>query len=55
MPVPRVRDFDGQLLKFVRERHEKLLAVIRDSGEITPETDAALKAAIGDFEKNYFK
>ena len=53
--VKRVREFETKLLAFVRERHEKVLAAIRDSGEITPETDTVLKSAIGDFGKNYFK
>ena len=55
IPVARVREFEGKLLEFFRERHEKILAAIRDSGEITPETETALKSAIGDFAKNYFK
>ena len=55
IPTNRVREFDAKLLNFLRERHEKILSAIRDSGEITLETDTALKAAIGDFSKNYFK
>lgn len=39
----------------MRERHEKVLAAIRESGEISAETETALKAAITDFSKNYFK
>ncbi len=53
--VAKVREFESKLLVFFRERHEKVLAAIRESGEITPETDAALKSAISDFSKNYFK
>ncbi|OGW93868.1 MAG: hypothetical protein A3K16_05645 [Omnitrophica bacterium RIFCSPLOWO2_01_FULL_45_24] len=30
-------------------------ATIRESGELSDETTAALKAAIGDFGKNYFE
>ncbi len=53
--VARVREFEGKLLEFVRERHEKILSAIRESGEITSETEVALKSAMGDFTKNYFK
>ena len=55
VPVARVCEFESKLLEFVRERHEKVLAAIRESGELSDETTAALKAAIGDFSKNYFK
>ncbi len=55
IPVARVREFESKLLEFVRERHEKVLAAIRESGELSDETTASLKAAIGDFSKNYFK
>ena len=53
--VARVREFESKLLAFLRERHEKVLAAIRESGELTEETTAALKSAIADFGKNYFK
>lgn len=52
--VSRVREFESKLLEFVRERHEKILAAIRESGEITPETEISLKTAIRDFTQNYF-
>ena len=53
--VARVREFESKLLTFMRERHEKVLAAIRESGELSDETTAALKVAIADFGKNYFK
>jgi F-type H+-transporting ATPase subunit alpha len=53
--VAQVREFDSKLLEFMRERHEKVLAAIRESGELSDETTAALKSAIGDFSKNYFR
>ncbi|HCB35510.1 MAG: F0F1 ATP synthase subunit alpha [Candidatus Taylorbacteria bacterium RIFCSPHIGHO2_02_49_25] len=55
IPVSRVREFETKFLAFMRERHEKVLAAIRESGELSPETETALKSAIGDFSKNYFK
>ncbi len=55
VPVDRVREFEAKLLQFMRERHEKTLAAIRDSGELSAETETALKSAIGDFSRNYFK
>jgi F-type H+-transporting ATPase subunit alpha len=53
--VAKVREFDSKLLEFMRERHEKVLAAIRESGELSDETTASLKSAITDFSKNYFK
>ena len=53
--VAKVREFESKLLEFMRERHEKVLAAIRESGELSDETTSALKLAIGDFSKNYFK
>lgn len=55
VPVARIREFDGKLLTFLRDRHAKILDAIRESGELSAETDAALKAALGDFGRNYFK
>jgi len=55
VPVAQVSEFEKKLLQFVRERHQKLLETIRTSGELSDETIATLKAAIGDFAKNYFK
>ena len=53
--VAKVREFESKLLKFMRERHEKILATIRESGELAVETETSLKSAISDFSKNYFK
>ncbi|MDO8564840.1 MAG: F0F1 ATP synthase subunit alpha [bacterium] len=54
-PVPRVREFESKLLEFMRDRQAKVLEMIRVSGELSDETVTALKAAISDFSKNYFK
>ena len=53
--VTRVREFEAKLLEFMHERHEKILSAIRESGELSDETTASLKTAIGDFSRNYFK
>lgn len=53
--VKQVREFEAGLLKFMRERHVKVLAAIRESGEISAETETMLKTAIGDYASNYFK
>ena len=53
--VAKVREFESKLLTFFRERQDKVLAAIRESGELSDETTASLKAAISDFGKNYFK
>jgi len=53
--VADVRRFEKELLVFLRERHQKTMAELRKSMELTKEIEAALHAAIEDFTKNYFK
>ncbi len=54
VPVEKIPAFEAGLVKFVKERHPETYASLRDKGEITPETDAALKSACEDFATNYF-
>ncbi len=55
VPVDAVQKFEKELLKFIRERHKKLLETIRTSGEFSEESTSMLSAAIKDFGDNYFK
>ena len=52
--VEDVQRYEGELIKFIKERHTATLDTIRSSGELATETEAALKAAVDDFTKNYF-
>ncbi|MBI4034009.1 MAG: F0F1 ATP synthase subunit alpha [Candidatus Brennerbacteria bacterium] len=52
--VAKIRDFEEEFLKFMRERHEDVLKEIRKTGDISEKLDAKLKAAAEDFSKNYF-
>lgn len=54
-PVEKIPEFEAGLVKFVKDRHPEIYNALKDKGEITPETDAALKAACEDFATNYFK
>jgi F-type H+-transporting ATPase subunit alpha len=53
--VQDVQRYETELIKFIKERHTATLDTIRSSGELATETEAALKAAVDDFTKNYFK
>ncbi len=52
--VEDVQRFERELLKFIKERHPDVIDAIRTSGELPPENEAKLKAAVEDFAKNYF-
>ena len=52
--VADVKAFETGLIRFLHERHEKIYAALRESGELSKETDSALKTAISDFATNYF-
>jgi F-type H+-transporting ATPase subunit alpha len=51
--VDDVARFAGDLLVFVRERHPRVLQSIRETGELTEETEAELKGAIQDFRAQF--
>src|SRR3989338_2216720 len=52
--VPDVSEFEKKFIKFLHERHSKVLKDINESTELKPETESALKAAADDFVKNYW-
>ena len=51
----RISEFEKKFIKFLHERHAKVLKEINESTELKPETEKALKAAADDFTKNYWK
>ncbi len=53
-PVSAVQKFEKEFLKFIRERHKKILETIRTSGELAEETNKTLLAAVKDFADHYF-
>jgi F-type H+-transporting ATPase subunit alpha len=51
--VDRIKSFNNDLIDTFRSEHSDILATIRDSKEITDETDAQLRAAIDSFAKDF--
>ena len=46
VPVDRITDFEGELFEYLTATKESLLASIRETGQLTPETTDELTAAI---------
>jgi F-type H+-transporting ATPase subunit alpha len=46
VPTERIRDFEEELFNYLRAAKDELLASIRESGVISEEADAELRAAI---------
>lgn len=53
--VTDVALFQDSFITFLKERNTKILDAVRDSGEISAESEEALKLAVVDFRDNYFK
>ncbi|MBI2474752.1 MAG: F0F1 ATP synthase subunit alpha [Candidatus Taylorbacteria bacterium] len=53
--VADISDYEKAWIKFLKERHAKVIDEIRESTEIKPETEKALNEAADDFVKNYWK
>jgi F-type H+/Na+-transporting ATPase subunit alpha len=51
IPVPRVRDFERELLEFMGTQHPEILKTIADSKDLPKETEEALRAAIEEFKR----
>jgi len=51
--VEKVRDFEARFLTYMRTQKPEVGKGITASGQITPETETALKAALEDFLKQY--
>jgi F-type H+-transporting ATPase subunit alpha len=53
VPVERVAAFAHELRDYLRSQHVELLATIRDERELSPETEAVLRAAVIEFHKGF--
>ena len=53
LPVEKVSEFLGGLRAYMRAEHEKVLAAIRDQGELSDETEKELREAITAFLKGF--
>ena len=53
IPVEAVQRFDTELLEFMRSKKSAVLQAIKDSGDISQETDQQLTAAIDEFKAEF--
>ncbi len=51
IPVPQVRDFEAQFLKYLESMHPDLLREIREKRELTSGREEEIRRAIDDFKK----
>jgi F-type H+-transporting ATPase subunit alpha len=53
VPLSDIKRFDKDFLDYLRREHEGVMSTIRDSGELSDETLAALDQAISDFKSQF--
>jgi F-type H+-transporting ATPase subunit alpha len=53
VPVGDVQRFQADLLRAVRAKHGDILDAIRSEKQLSPDTEAKLKAALDDFAKGF--
>ncbi len=51
IPVPQVRDFEAQFLKYLESMHPDLLREIREKRELTSDREEEIKRSVDDFKK----
>jgi F-type H+-transporting ATPase subunit alpha len=50
--VEEVRGFLEQALKYINYRHKELLATLQAKGELSPESEEELRAALDDYRSH---
>lgn len=53
LPLKKVRDFNNELLKYIKEKHAEILDTIRKTGNLDETTENSLVAAIEEFKNTY--
>ena len=53
LPVNKVGEFEGRMLSELKARHPEVLAAIRDTGEMKPDTEKALASFLDGFSKQF--
>jgi F-type H+-transporting ATPase subunit alpha len=53
LPLKKVRDFNNELLKYIKEKHAEILDSIRKTGNLDETTENSLIAAIEEFKGIY--
>ena len=46
VPTDKIKDFEGELFEYLRATKEELLATIKESGVLSPESESEIRAAI---------
>ncbi len=54
VPVAKIKEYEKGLIKFLKERHAKVLAELGEKAELTDEIQKTLKEVIADFTNNSF-
>jgi len=53
LPLKKVREFNRELLKYIKENHPNIPETIRSTGDMDEELERLLKTAIENFKKQY--
>jgi F-type H+-transporting ATPase subunit alpha len=53
LPVSKVREFEDGLLALIRSKYVDILNAIRDTRDLSADTEAKLKAAVEEFAKMF--
>ncbi|HPU42292.1 MAG TPA: F0F1 ATP synthase subunit alpha, partial [Acetivibrio clariflavus] len=53
LPLKKVREFNRELLKYIKENHPNIPETIRNTGDMDEELQGLLRAAIESFKKQY--
>ncbi|AEV67040.1 F0F1 ATP synthase subunit alpha [Acetivibrio clariflavus] len=53
LPLKKVREFNRELLKYIKENHPNIPETIRKTGDMDEELEGLLKVAIENFKKQY--
>ena len=52
VPIPKVRDFEAEFLRFMNSNHPELLKAITESRDLNEEIESSLKNAVEEFKAN---
>lgn len=53
LAAKKISDFENGFLQFMRDKHRKILTVIKNEGKISEEVESQLKKAIEEFKKGF--
>ncbi|MFZ5986115.1 MAG: F0F1 ATP synthase subunit alpha [Bacillota bacterium] len=53
LPISEVRRFNTELIRFMNENHQDILKTIRETGELTDNTEVLLRKAVEEFKIQY--